>query len=140
MKRTIKSMVGVTLLEIMLVLAIAAMVIVMSIRYYQSASLNQKLNAAVDTVTGIIAAAESYLSANGTFSGLGGSSLNVYLPGGKLPNSPWGGTVGVTASGSSAFVINMNAPTAGCTQLLAILTKNNSKITGSACSAITVTE
>ncbi len=38
------SVLGVTLLEIMLVLAIAAMVVVMSIRYYQAARASQQAN------------------------------------------------------------------------------------------------
>jgi type II secretory pathway pseudopilin PulG len=142
MKRNFKSMLGVTLLEIMLVLAIAAMIIVMSIRYYQSASLNQKLNAAVDTITGIVAAGESYLSAYGTFSNIT-SGIKNYLPGGNIPTSPWGGALTITGGGATAtsYTINgLNAPTGsgGCNQLQALL-KNNSKLSVT-CSAVVVNE
>lgn len=59
MKRFAKSMLGVTLLEIMLVLAIAAMIIVMSIRYYQQASNSQQANSALMQVQAVIAAMDT---------------------------------------------------------------------------------
>jgi type II secretory pathway pseudopilin PulG len=127
MKRSFKSMLGVTLLEIMLVLAIAAMVIVMSIRYYQSASTNQKINAAVNSITGIVAAGENYLSANGTFSGLNSSMVAPYLPGGKMPNSPWGGPMSISSAATVDYTIKIpNVPAAGggCEQIKSLLSGN----------------
>lgn len=58
MKRILRLM-GVTLLEIMLVLAIAAMVIVMSIRYYSSATTSQQTNNVVGQVQAITAAMDN---------------------------------------------------------------------------------
>jgi type II secretory pathway component PulJ len=45
MKKQARSILGVTLLEIMLVLAVAAMIIIMSVRYYESANSSQQANA-----------------------------------------------------------------------------------------------
>ena len=135
MKRSFKSMLGVTLLEIMLVLAIAALIIVMSIRYFQSASTNEKVNAAVDTVTGIVAAGENYNNANGSFSGITASSLNSYLPGGKPPASPWGGSITIMSVNATIYKISMPVPATGndCTLLVELL-KSNNKLKPAACS------
>ena len=143
MKRSMKSMMGVTLLEIMLVLAIAAMVIVMSVRYYQSASSNQKLNAGMSTVTGILAAAESYATANGTFATITNATLADYL-GSSAPKSPWGGDVTVTGKTANSFTIEFpSVSTSDCTRFSALLTSSNSKLAPSCASnkvTVTVTE
>lgn len=130
MKRSIKSILGVTLLEIMLVLAIAAMVIVMSIRYYQSASQNQKVAASVDTVTGIMAAGENVLGGVGSLASFSSSMAAPYLPGGALPVSPWGGTISVSGTGTSTYIISITAPANACTMMGTLLTTQNTKITG----------
>lgn len=142
MKRSFRSLLGVTLLEIMLVLAIAAMVILMSVRYYQSASLNQKINASVSHVLGIIAAGESYLGNTGDLTAFNSAAAGPYLPGAVMPKSPWGGPITVKGTGPNTYTIGIpNVPTAGgCPQLLNLLTSQNTKIKGSDCSAITVTE
>lgn len=139
MKRSFKSMLGVTLLEIMLVLAIAAMVIVMSIRYYQSASTNQKINAAVNTVVAIVAAGENYLSANGGFTGISPSQVAPYLPGGSMPKSPWGGAITMGASSSTSYTFDIPNTTAGtCIQINNLL-KGNTKISASGTTTCTIT-
>lgn len=91
MKRPFKTVLGVTLLEIMLVLAIAAMIVVMSIRYYQSASLNQKVASTMDNITGIISAGESYYSSTSSLAGLTSAQIAPYLPGSVMPTAAWGG-------------------------------------------------
>lgn len=146
MKRSFKSIIGVTLLEIMLVLAIAAMVIVMSIRYYQSASLNQKIAATMNNVTGIIAAAESYLAGAGNLSAISDANLTPYLPGNVMPNSGWVGAMSVTPATANSYTINIpNVPGQGCNQLRNLVSQN-SKLNVAACSGsvqtltITVTE
>lgn len=128
MKKSPQSMLGVTLLEIMLVLAIAAMVIVMSIRYYQSASNNQKITAGLNTVLGIVSAGESVLGAKGSFNSIATDALN-YLPNGVVPNSPWGGAMSITSQANgTSYKINMSVPTNVC-QAFSDLLKQNSKLT-----------
>ena len=141
MNRSFKSMLGVTLLEIMLVLAIAAMVIVMSIRYYQSASMNQKINATLNNITGIVAAGESYLAATGTLAGLTAANLTPYLPGGAMPFSGWGGAMSITAGGANSYTINIpSVPGTACTQLLSLVNQNTKLVMAPACATILVTE
>lgn len=118
MKR-LSRMAGVTLLEIMLVLAIAAMVIVMSIRYYQSASMSQKVNTAMEDITGIVSAGENFLNAQGSYSGVHSiSALGPYgLPqGASATSSPWGGKITVSGSTSTMTITIPNIPADACTQ------------------------
>jgi type II secretory pathway pseudopilin PulG len=137
MKKSPRTILGVTLLEIMLVLAIAAMVIVMSIRYYQSASDNQKINSALNTITGIVAAGESYL-ASGPASGMSGISNAVLQSqvGYTVPPSPWGGSITVAGSGNTTYSISMPVSSSGsvCTRMIALLAQN-SKFTNTSCAS-----
>ncbi len=132
MKKTLHSILGVTLLEIMLVLAIASMVILMSIRYYQSASTNQKINATINTITGIVAAGESVLGATGAVPT--STTILPYLPGGALPNSPFGGPVTMTPATATSYNIVINTG-AGCQQIKTLIQQNNKLTTASPCAA-----
>lgn len=132
MKRSFKSVLGVTLLEIMLVLAIAAMIVVMSIRYYQSASLNQKVASAMDNITGIVAAGESVYNSTNTLASAS-SAITAYLPGNKLPASPWGGTFAIQSPGPTSFNINVPGATAAACAQLTNLSSQNAKLTGASC-------
>ena len=51
---------GIGLLELMLSLAIIAILLIMATRYYQSASLQNKINACVDMFAGVQGAVQSY--------------------------------------------------------------------------------
>jgi type II secretory pathway pseudopilin PulG len=140
MKKSLQSILGVTLLEIMLVLAIASMVIIMSIRYYQSASNNQKVNAGLNTITGIVAAGESVMGATGSLPvGAAGTANDIrpYLPGNAMPNSPWGGPITLAGVTATSYSITLNTG-AGCAQFLALITQNSKFSTSSTCTANTV--
>jgi len=121
-------MLGVTLLEIMLVLAIAAMVIVMSIRYYQSASNNQKIAAGLNTIMAVAAAGESYL-ATGPAQGLQTASTLNFTPylGGVVPTSPWGGPLEIAGINATSYSIDMSVSSdpVVCTQLIALISQNS---------------
>lgn len=132
MKKSPQSMIGVTLLEIMLVLAIAAMVIVMSIRYYQSASNNQKIAAGLNTVTSVIAAGESVLGAKGSLATMATDAL-PYLPNNQLPYSPWGGQISISGADATSYSITMAVPSNICDSFLTLV-KQNAKLSGSTCS------
>ena len=107
MKRFLKSTQGVTLLEIMLVLAIAAMIIVMSIRYYQSAQASSQANAFVSQVQAIAAAAENLAQGTGTFPAA--TTLTPILPVNALTSPPWGGTLAYQ-SAATGFTLTYTAP------------------------------
>lgn len=91
---------GIGLLELMLSLAIIAILLVMAIRYYQSASNAQSINQAIDMVNAVKAGVKNYLTSN-----VGSTSIPKVseLAGkGYLPQTyqspananPWGGMVG----------------------------------------------
>lgn len=121
-----RSMLGVTLLEIMLVLAIAGMIIVMSVRYYQTASSSSQANAITQQVQAIIAAEEAYLQSNGTY----GSSTQVapLLPTNALA-TPWNTTITLTATSGQLSITIPGMPTQVCALVDGRL-KANSRITG----------
>ncbi len=135
MKRSFKSALGVTLLEIMLVLAIAAMVVVMSIRYYQSASINQKVAATMNNVTGIIAAAESIFTTTGSVSTISSTAVAAYLPGNTMPLTGWSTAITISGTSANQYKITIKTiPKAACMQLINLM-KQNSKLVPGTCSA-----
>jgi type II secretory pathway pseudopilin PulG len=110
-----KKMLGVTLLEVMLVLAIIAMIIVLSIRYYQGASTTQQATSAVGIAQAVVAAANNIGGASGNYSTVDTTSVTSLLSAGGV-SMPWGGTVGVV--GTAAGVLTMtfpSTPVAVCT-------------------------
>ena len=133
MKKSYKAS-GVTLLEIMLVLAVAAMVIVMSIRYYKNASNSSNANAMLDQINAIIAAADEAAQ------GAGGSYASVAttvpsIVGTNNMSTPYNTAYTVApASGNTAITITWGAiPQQVCSQVTATIV-SNAKITTTACS------
>lgn len=127
MKTFSKSMLGVTLLEIMLVLAIAAMIIVMSVRYYQSASSAQQANAALEQIQAIVAAADSLAQGTGSYSAaeVSTSTIRPLVPVGSL-TSPWGTQIAIGDVSSSYFEITLEGvPSGVCPLLRSKLVANN---------------
>lgn len=138
MKRFYKSALGVTLLEVMLVLAIAAMIIVMSVRYYQSASSSQQANAVLEQIQGIVSAADSLSQANGAYTAsvVKNSALQPLLPGGGLM-TPWGESITVTFGSGTTYTINIGSvPSGVCPLLYSKLGTNNHFTIGGAAPAI----
>jgi type II secretory pathway pseudopilin PulG len=126
MRRFSKSVLGVTLLEIMLVLAIAAMVIVMSVRYYQSATASQQTNATLQLIQAITAAADSLSQSTGTYSNVTAANVGALLPGGVTTglNTPWGTTITLNPSTSNYVVSIPSAPSQVCPLLVSRLSAN----------------
>lgn len=145
MKRFAKSMHGVTLLEIMLVLAIAAMIIVMSVRYYQSATSSQQANSILQQIQAITAAADGLAQASGSYTSasVSNSSLSPLLPANGLV-SPWGGAINVTGATATSYNVNIAGVPAGvCPLLVSKLAANNhysdmSPATAAGCPSATV--
>lgn len=108
-----RSMLGVTLLEIMLVLAIAGMIIVMSIRYYQSASSSGQANTALQLVQGIIAAEETVLQSSGAYVDGSNTALTGLLPSNGTV-LPWGGNATITGGANSFSIKIDNIPEKVC--------------------------
>jgi type II secretory pathway pseudopilin PulG len=137
MKKVLKNVMGVTLLEVMLVLAIAAMIIVMSVRYYQSASSSQQANAILQQIQGVVAGANSLAQAKGSYSGanINNSTLLPLLPGGAL-TTPWGDPITVAGATATSFTIDIGSvPSGVCPLLTSKLSVDNHFSTTAACNA-----
>lgn len=133
-----KRSLGVTLLEIMLVLAIAALIIVMSVRYFQSASISQQAVAYTSQLQAIAAAENSLSQGTGSYTA-SSATLASILPAGGMTN-PWGGKVTVTPGTGSFVVTAPTNPSPGVCQLVAkqLLsngTSSNWNVDASTCAA-----
>jgi type II secretory pathway pseudopilin PulG len=131
MKRFTKSILGVTLLEVMLVLAIAAMIIVMSVRYYQSASSSQQANSVIEQLQSITAAADGLAQASGAYDNSGTSINNANLSA-LLPNganaftTPWGLEISVGGAAANSYTVSVpSAPSGVCPLVVTKLSTNN---------------
>lgn len=124
-----KKSLGIGLLELMLSLAIIAVLLIMATRYYSSASNSQKITAATGMINAVKAAAASYLGGNATAYASNVSIANLvsagYLPssfvagsnGNSSTTNPWNESVGVTAT-ASTITITMATPSSDiCGQL-----------------------
>jgi type II secretory pathway pseudopilin PulG len=136
MKQSIKSAIGVTLLEIMLVLAIASMIVVMSIRYYQSASNSQQANTALQQVQAVIAAMDN-LGIAGGYSTITASQLSAVV-GSSNMITPNKGVITLGTVTTSTYTVTFGLTTQTCPNVAAKL-KANPKSAASACAAGTLT-
>lgn len=140
MKRSPISQLGVTLLEIMLVLAVAAMIIIMSVRYYQSATVSQQANSVLQQIQAISAAADTYAQGAGGYTGLnasGGSAGNLPLASPNLLNLPWGGTAGVSGQSATTYQITLTGiPNSVCTIISARIGTGGKYTVATDCSTI----
>lgn len=105
MKR--KAAIGVTLLEILLVLAIAAMIIVMSIRYYQNASQSQQANMAMEEIQAIAAAADNLAIGSGSYATQLSTATLTTIVGSANMITPTGAAVVISGIGVSSYNITM---------------------------------
>ena len=118
MKKFTKSILGVTLLEIMLVLAVAAMVIVMSIRYYQSATTSQQANMAMSQIQAITSAADNLAIGTGSYTAVTQAAITKLL--GTL-TSPTGAAVTVSDGAATSYTVTMPLTEGSCASVLAKL-------------------
>lgn len=107
---------GVTLLEIMLVLAIAAFVIVMSIRYYYSTAASQQTNSLLSQFQAIVSASGALAGETGDYTKVTTVGVKSFMPDQNL-NSPWGSAITVTGSASSYEVVVPSTPGNVCVLL-----------------------
>lgn len=104
---------GIGLLELMLALAIIAILIIMATRYYQSASTSQKIADAQGQITAIMTAATSWAKgfAPPSYTGVSMTAISGGLPktlaGTGANASPWGTNISVAAGtpASTTFTI-----------------------------------
>lgn len=123
MKRTRQNNQGISLLELMLSLAIIAILLVTATRYYNATRNSQHVNEAAEMITAVYAAAQSWLANDQLKSQ---NMIPDFTNIGMLPKqftnpniNPWGGTI--TAMGQSAtslLVTLTQVPTTDCNELL----------------------
>lgn len=105
-----KNCFGIGLLELMLALAIIAIIILTSTRYYSVTESSRKVNDATVLIQNVLVAGEKWLATHPNYSG---ASLSAFVDRNYLPETaklhPWGGTVEVIAAGSgSKLTITLN--------------------------------
>jgi type II secretory pathway pseudopilin PulG len=119
---------GVTLLEIMLVLAIAAMVIVMSIRYYQQATQSQQSNSVLQQILSMSAAADNLAQGTGSYSGVTSANVKAIVGDANL-KTPWGSSF-TFASTATTYTVTVDKLPGGVCAAVSAKVKANSKYTG----------
>ncbi len=126
---------GVTLLEVMLVLSIAAMIIMMSVRYYQSANQAQQVNAFIEQVQGVTATVESYAMGGGYLSATQ-TAITPLLPRNAFV-TPWGATMGYSpvSDGYTLSISPVPAP-AVCSLIQMRLQSDTHYVVPSNCSSV----
>ncbi|OGT44051.1 MAG: hypothetical protein A3F42_08725 [Gammaproteobacteria bacterium RIFCSPHIGHO2_12_FULL_37_34] len=136
MIRRFGSMIGVTLLEILLVLGIAAVIIVMSLRYYSAASATSQVNTYLQQIQAIAAAIESVTMTAGSAST---TTVQQFLGGSTgVWALPWGGTMQLGALASGTYKITNVKPSAGiCSALTQRLKLITSFSVNSSCTTVT---
>lgn len=97
---------GIGLLELMLSLAIIAILLIMATRYYQTASSNNSINSAVDMTNAVRGAVRNFMTSNLNTSKF--PTIADLVSGGYLPNSysgstanPFGGNICVAAAAAT---------------------------------------
>jgi len=127
-----KKLAGVTLLEILLVLAIAAMIIIMSIRYYQSATQSEQANVAMEEIQAIAAAADNLALGAGSYSTTVSTNAISNVVGSANMITPNGQDITITSVTATSYGVKMPLGTTVCASVDAKLA-GNSKITGASC-------
>lgn len=136
MKKFVKATLGVTLLEVMLVLAIAAMIIVMSVRYYQSAQAANQANSIVQAVTGVVAASDSLAQASGSYVGtVSTANVQALVPTNSM-TTPWGTAMTIAVNSASSYTLTVpGVPQNVCPLMRSKLSANSHFTALTACNA-----
>lgn len=117
MNKFMRSVRGVTLLEVMLVLAIAAMIIVMSVRYYQSAQQSSQANAYAAQIQAVAGVAENLSAGSGSIPT--SATITPAMPANTW-FAPWGGGLTYTSTATTFTLTPAVAPSTNvCTLVIA---------------------
>lgn len=137
MKRIFKNVLGVTLLEVMLVLAIAAMVIIMSIRYYQSSNASQQTNATMEQIHAIASAMDNIAQGGaGSYSDVTSATLEAVVGPNNMV-SPTNAPITFSPIDATSYSVSIPLSDVVCTSVLAKL-QSQVKLTSTSCSGGTL--
>jgi len=132
---------GIGLLELMLALAIIAVLIIMATRYYQSTSRNQKVAEAVTQVNALIAASSNWKIGRSAFTGITYAKLYAQ---GLLPKemktdttaTPWGTKISVASTAGNSFDMSFEGlDSADCEALAGRFTESANITTTATCAS-----
>lgn len=121
---------GIGLLELMLSLAIIAILLILATRYYQSTSQSQKVNQAAGDIQALIAAVANVRAGNPN-GNVTDTDITAFIPpswGGSMSNAnPWGGAYTVNSPGTAPYFVTVTVGGMGNTacQALASLMQSN---------------
>jgi type II secretory pathway pseudopilin PulG len=126
-------MAGATLLEVMLVLSIIALIILMSVRYYQSTTTASQTEQTMGIVSAITAAADNLsLGTAGGYSNVTAANMSSVIGSANM-NSPWGGTITFGSGNTTSYSVTIPKPTAAVCTTIIIKLKANTKFTDVSC-------
>jgi Tfp pilus assembly protein PilE len=114
---------GVSLIELMLVIAILTIIVLMSTRYFYVTRNAQRVNETTEMIKNIVAASERWLATNNDYTGLTLQTLvdHDYLPKSfdvsNNPTNAWGGTIAVTGTSNTLTIILNNLESKSCVGL-----------------------
>jgi prepilin-type N-terminal cleavage/methylation domain-containing protein len=130
MQRFRKSLQGVTLLEIMLVLAIASMVILMSVRYYKAATQSQSATSILATIQAISGAADRLAGSGQGYTTVTTAGILSVLGSTSALNTQFGSFSVTGTSGISGYAVAFPANTpAGVPAVVSAQLAQNPKYT-----------
>lgn len=131
--KSLKTVVGVTLLEILLVLAISASIILMSVRYYGSATSSLQANSILEQIQALTATIDNY-SAGMSYSSISTGFVEGLMPSHSL-RTPWGTKISIDGVKPSSYNVTLpQTPQAICALIRSKLQSNNHyKVTTPAC-------
>lgn len=133
MRRSLRSLAGATLLEVMLVLSIVALIILMSVRYYQSTTTASQTEQVMGIISALTAAADNLsLGTAGGYSNVTTANMSSVVGSANM-NSPWGGAITFGTGNTTSYSVTIPKPTAAVCTAVVIKLKVNSKFTNVAC-------
>ena len=96
---------GISLLEIMLSIALISVIMIVSLRYYQTTRYTSQVNTLVDDMKHLLAASQRWYVSHHNFKEL--NSIDDLIDRGLLPDNfgehPWGGEIEVVPDAATQF-------------------------------------
>ena len=127
----------VTLLEILLVLGVASVIILMSVKFYKSAGDSSQVNSVMQTIQGITAAADGIAQNDGSYAGATSTAIAT-IAGSKIFVAPWGSTITIAANATGYTLTFTNKPgTQVCDQLILKMGSNPKYVFTATCTTVT---
>lgn len=104
---------GITLLELMLSLAIIAILLIAAMRYFESTRSSQRVNDGIQSLQSAMQASDNWYATFKSFTGTSAGDINVtaLINMNLLPTdfavNPWGGAASITAADASHVQIEL---------------------------------